>query len=168
MPCLPLRPINLAVGSLYFNDGSQKALAGFVVWLSLLLASEGPEITEADLQHPQVVNLVASLLQIPTSLKASVCQGDEFDSAISRIVRQNCDSKVQPVSSLTWASILMTLGDGGNLETAMQRYNSHPDVAAFEGEGGVGSISLDGRKKQVPLPNNYIHLVFFQCNMVPI
>jgi len=29
----------------------------------------------------------------------------------------------------------------------MMAYNAHPDVAAFEGEG-VGSISIDGRKKQ--------------------
>ena len=147
LPGPSLKPVNLAVGSLYFHDGSQKALAAFICWLALLLASDSPTVDEGDFYHAQVITLVSSLLQIRTVFKASVGQGDEIDSAISRIVKQNVDSKVQPVSSLTWASILATLGEGTSLGAAIARYNQHPEVQAFEG-GGVGSISLDGRKRQ--------------------
>lgn len=146
LPCPASKPVALA--ALYFSDGSQKALAGFVVWLALLVASQDAAVDPGDFVHPQVINLVSFLLQIRTVVKASINQDNEFDNAISRIVRQNVDSKVQPVSSLTWASILSTLGDGISLDQAIARYNNHPDVQAFEGDG-VGSISLDGRKKQV-------------------
>ena len=147
LPGPPLKDCNKAVGCLFFNDGSQKCLAAFVVWLALLLAIEQPEITQEDLQHPQVVTLVASLLQIRTVYKASTAGGDAVDSAIARVVKQNIDSKVQPVSSLTWSSILISLGDGISLDAALARYNDHPEVKAFEGEG-TGSISLEGKKRQ--------------------
>lgn len=147
LPGPPLRDCNKAVGCLYFSDGSQKCLAGFVVWLALLLASEDPAIPEVEFQHPQVVNLIASLLRIRTVFKASTASGDDVDLAIQRIVKQNVDSKVEAVSSLAWASILGTLGSGTSLDTALARYNDHPEVKAFEGDG-CGSISLDGRKRQ--------------------
>lgn len=148
LPGPPLKHL-LAVGSLYFSDGSQKTLAGFTVWIALLLASELPDIAEVDFEHPQVVNLVASLLQIRTTFRASVAQDSEVDSMISRIVKQNVDSKVQPVSSLQWASILACLGNCTTMDQAVSRYNGHPEVQAFEGQGS-GSISLDGRKRQAP------------------
>lgn len=118
-----------------------------MVWISLLLASQQDSLSEEDFTHPQVVALVASLLQIRTIYKASTAGCDEIESTISRIVKQNIDSKVQPVSSLTWASILTTLGDGISLDQALARYNDHPEVQSFEGEG-TGSITLDGRKRQ--------------------
>lgn len=148
IPCPPLKAGNFACGSLFFSDGSQKCLAAFIVWIALLLASEKPSLVEADFTHPQVVNLVASLLRIQTFWKASVGQGDELDNVISRIVKQNCDARIQPVSSLTWAAILSTMGESITLDQAINRYNEHPEAQAFEAEGGTGSISLDGRKKQ--------------------
>lgn len=142
--------MNLAVNSLFFSDGSQKTLAAFIAWLALCIASEMPGVDMADFQHPAVQGLVASFLRLDTVLKASVSQGDEIDSAISRIVKQNVDAKVQPVSSLTWASVLASLGDGISLEQAVSRYNAHPEVQAFEvAGGGSGGITLDGRKRQV-------------------
>ena len=116
-------------------------------WLALLLASSSEAVDPSDFKHPQVTGLVGSLSQIRTQYKASTTMADEMDTAIARIVRQNVDSKVQPVSALTWASILTTLGAGVSLKQAMSRYNAHPEVQAFEG-AGTGSVSLDGRKKQ--------------------
>lgn len=152
IPCQPLKPVNLAVNCLFFNDGSQKTLAAFIAWVSLCIASELPGTDMADFTHPSVLSLVGSLLRMDTVLKASVSQGDEIDSAISRIVKQNVDSKVQPVSALTWASVLASLGDGISLDQAVSRYNAHPEVQAFEMSGtgtGTGGITLDGRKRQV-------------------
>ena len=119
IPCQPLKPVNLAVNCLFFNDGSQKTLAAFIAWVSLCIASELPGTDMADFTHPSVLSLVGSLLRMDTVLKASVSQGDEIDSAISRIVKQNVDSKVLPISALTWASVLASLGDGISLDQAV-------------------------------------------------
>ena len=71
-----------------------------------------------------------------------------------KIVKQNADSRVQPVSSLQWASILMAMKDesGGPLgfDAAMDAYNQHPEVRAMSDktdESGAGSIALDRRRK---------------------
>lgn len=88
----------------------KKTLAAFIAWLALCIASEMCGVDMADFQHPAVQALVASLLRLDSVLKSSVSEGDEIDSAISRIVKQNVDARVQPVSSLTWASVLASLG----------------------------------------------------------
>ena len=132
---------------LYFSDGSQKTLAAFVTWLALLVAVKLPDVNEDDFQHPSVQGLVGSLLCMKTVLKGSTGMTDELDSAIARIVKQNLDAKVQPVSSVTWASILTNLGSNCTLEQAMARYHSHPEVKNMEADAS-GAISLDGRKKQ--------------------
>ncbi len=149
LPCGALKPVNLAVGSLYFNDGSQKSLAGFIVWIILCLAFQSLEVDAIELEHPSLVALVSSLLRVRTVLRASTGVGDEVDNAISRIVKQNIDSKVQPVSSLAWAAILSTLGEGVSFDQAIAKYNMHPEVQAFEkGDAASGTISIDGRKRQ--------------------
>ena len=141
-----MKSVNVALGSMYFNDGSQKCLAGFMVWVALCLAAQIPE-NQADLSHPSIVGLTASLLRIKTVLKGSTSCKDDLDSAVARIVKQNVDSKVQPVSSLTWACILKQLGEK-DFDGAMTRYNGHPEVVAFEATGGSGGIVLDNKKKQ--------------------
>ena len=147
LPCLPLKPVNLALGALYFSDGSQKRLAAFICWLALCLSAE-LEGNSDFLSSDSVVALAASLLRMRTVVKSSLGQTEEIDNAIGRIVKQNIDSRVQPVSSLAWCSILRSLGGDATFEQAMSRYNSHPEVVAFEASGGTGAISLDNRKKQ--------------------
>lgn len=156
LPCAPLKSVNLALGCMYFNDGSQKTLAACTVWIALMLAARIPE-NQPDLTHPNVVALAASLLKIRTVLKGSSIHQDELDSAVARIVKQNVDAKVQPVSSLNWAAILKQLGDDAkDFDAAMVRYNSHPEVVAFESSGGSGTISLDPKKKQDWVTTNRI------------
>ena len=137
----------MALNCLFFSDGSQKTLAGFIVWLALLLAGQMPDVNEDDYSHPSIQGLVGSLLSMRTILKGSVGMTDEVDSAIARIVKQNLDARVQPVSSLTWSSILASLGANCTLDQALSRYNAHPEVQALESDAS-GAISLDGRKKQ--------------------
>jgi hypothetical protein len=147
LPSLPLKENNIAWGSLFFHDGSQKTLAGFAVWLSLAMAAQIPG-NKDDLKLPQMQCLIGSLLRMPTVVKSSVSVSDDVDSMVSRIVKQNSDSKIQPVSALAWCSILRSMGDAVTYEALMQKYNSHPEVAAYEMQGGVGSISLDNKKRQ--------------------
>ena len=128
------------------------------MWLSLILAAELDD-NAAELQHESVQALAASLLRIRTVVRSSFDQAGEIDGAIARIVKQNVDSKVQPVSSLTWCSILRALGDDTSFELAMAKYNSHPEVIAFEASGGAGVISLDNKKRQVWFKNN----LMFNC-----
>lgn len=151
LPCAALKPVNLAIGCLYFSDGSQKSLAGFMVWIALCLAFQSCEVDALELENSHLVALVSSLLRIRTVLRGSTGVGDEVDNAISRIVKQNVDSKVMPVSSLAWAAILSTLGEGVSFDQAIAKYNSHPEVQAFEKGDTTGAISLDGRKRQAPV-----------------
>ena len=75
-----------------------------------------------------------------------VWRGHAEDSL--NIVQQNIAAKVQPISSLSWASILVSF-HGANVEEALAAYNGHPDVIAHDrNDSGAGSIALDGRKKQ--------------------
>ena len=142
-----MRSVNVALGNLFFNDGSQKTLAAFIVWIALCLAAQVDE-NKPDLNHPSVVGLAASLLRIKTIMRGSSSCQDDLDSAVTRIVKQNLDSKVQPVSSLAWGCILKGLGER-DLEAAIARYNAHPEVVALETAGGAGGIILDNKKKQV-------------------
>ncbi|CAK9079166.1 unnamed protein product [Durusdinium trenchii] len=151
LPCGTLKPVNLALGSLYFNDGSQKTLAGFIVWICLCIASKLSHNEGKLGDSPSLQAFASSLLRIRTVLKGSSgSYADDVDSAVARIVKQNIDARVQPVSSLAWCAILRQLSDGvaNTYESAMLRYNSHPEVVALEASGGAGPISLDNRKKQ--------------------
>ena len=152
LPCLPLKPVNIALGCLYFSDGSQKCLAAFMVWIGMCLASQ-VNGNVGNLANPLVQTTVGALLRINVVLRGSTGHSDQVDNTIARIVKQNVDAKVQPVSSLAWCSILRSLSQGNvsiGLDAAMARYNSHPEVVAFEAQGGAGgAISLDNRKKQV-------------------
>ena len=133
-----------ALGSLYFGDGSQKMLAAMTAWLGLLsLWEDTPDAVSA----PAVRSMIASFLAISTCLKGSVDNGNSLQAAISRIVKQNVDAKVLPVSSFQWCSILRSLGGDVKLDDALLLYNSHPNVVAHD-ESGSGSITLDNRKKQ--------------------
>lgn len=139
----------MVVGSLLFADGSQKTLAGFTVWVALLIVWR----SHKDLiQDGQVVQLTSSLLCIPTIFRATEAVSGSLASTIGKIVKQNADSRVQPVSSLSWASILKAMQDEGGaitFDSAMEAYNSHPEVRALSdksNEKGSGSIMLDKRR----------------------
>ena len=156
LPCAPLKPVNLAIGSLFFSDGSQKTLGAFIVWIALCLAA-GRESNQGTFGNDANVQaLLGSLLRIRTVLKGSSGSSDDLDSAVARIVKQNLDSKVQPVSSLAWCSILTSVCDGstGSFDSAMAKYNAHPEVRAMDSSGGAGPISLDNRKKQARYSGN--------------
>ena len=105
------------------------------------------------IQDGQVVQLVSSLLVLPTTFKATEAVSNSLQSTIGKIVKQNQDSRVQPVSSLAWASILKAMQEGGgpsiSFESAMEAYNSHPEVRALSdktNESGAGGIALDNRR----------------------
>lgn len=138
---------NLAFGSLHFSDGSQKTLACFAVFIALHLAATLPGNAD-QLTHPSVQGLLASMLRIPTLVKGSVGVSSDVDSAVSQIVKQNLDSKVQPVSALAWVSILRSLGSDVGADGLIAKYNDHPEVVAMEQSGGVGSIGIDKKKMQ--------------------
>ena len=70
----------------------------------------------------------------------------KLDTAISRIVRQDVASKVQPVSSYQWAKILKQVG-GTDLDAAVEAYNNHPEVMSYDSATGVGTLALDSKKK---------------------
>ena len=88
------------------------------------------------------------MLRIPTLVKGSVGVSSDVDSAVSQIVKQNLDSKVQPVSALAWVSILRSLGSDVGADGLIAKYNDHPEVVAMEQSGGVGSIGIDKKKMQ--------------------
>ncbi|CAE7238938.1 unnamed protein product [Symbiodinium sp. CCMP2592] len=135
---------NRAVGTLLYGDGSQKMLAAFTAWIGLLSLWESePNVFDND----QVQGLIASFLSIPTCTKSSVESNDSLTATIGRIVKQNIDSKVLPVSSFQWNSILRSLKVEVKLDVALRVYNSHPDVVAHD-ESGSGCVTLDNRKKQ--------------------
>lgn len=142
---------NCAVGTLWFGDGSQKTLAAFAVFIALLVTWRNHKELITD---PQVVQLLSSLVVIPTTYKATDSATSSLQSTIGKIVKQNADSKVQPVSSLQWCSILSAMKSDGagpvSFDSAMEAYNQHPEVRALSDkslESGVGSIALDKRRK---------------------
>ena len=133
-----------AVGTLFFADGSQKMLAAFSTWLGVLSLWEDHRDA---LQVPEVQSMLASFLAIPTCVKGSIDNSNTLEAAIGRIVKQNIDAKVLPVSSFQWSSVLRSLGQDVKLDQALQLHNAHPDVMAHD-DSGSGSITLDNRKKQ--------------------
>ena len=142
LPCQHLKPTNIACGSLYFGDGSQKGLAALGVWVALCLAADLPHNSSSPIDHPNVKALAASLLRIRTVMRGA-SGGPDVDSQISRIIKQNMDARVQPVSSLTWLSVLRNMGEGVGVDVLIQKYNQHPEVVA----AGT-TLALDNKKKQ--------------------
>ena len=120
-------------GLLQFEDGSQKTLAAFMVWLGLVALV--PVFDEEDFRSPGVLTLIQSLLSIGGIRKQA--HADALDGLVSRVVKQNSDSKVQPISSFQWAVMLQTLfskSENITLDGAIARYNSHPEVQAQGGK----------------------------------
>ena len=120
-------------GILQFEDGSQKTLAGFMVWLGLIALM--PSFDEEDFRGPGVVGLIQSLLSI-AGIRKHV-HDDPLDSLVSKVVKQNADAKVQPINSFQWAVLLKALfakSEDITLDTAMARYNMHPEVQAQGGK----------------------------------
>ena len=84
----PPEPLDSNVyATLMFGDGSQKGLAAFVVWLSIILVwrNHDPD----SLRDPLVQGLICSLMRIPTSVRASEVTGSHMEATIARIVAQN-------------------------------------------------------------------------------
>ena len=122
-------------------------LAAAVVWVALLLVWR--KHPSESLDHELVQALVCSLMRISTSIRASDVKGTPVQAAISRIVKQNINSKVQPITSFGWAGILRDLlGDSAGFEECLAAYDNHQEVLAHDrSEPGAGSISLDSRKR---------------------
>ena len=137
-----------ALFKLLFGDGSQKMLAAMTCWVAMLLVwrAHGEDGLSGNLVH----GMISSFLKIATTVRATETKGSCLENVINRIVTQNVNSKVQPISSFAWSSILKTsAGAGTSFEDALNEYNNHPTVLAHDrGDTGVGSIALDGRKRQ--------------------
>ena len=126
------------VALLQFDEGGQKTLAGLINWLGLLAIMD--KFEDEDFRAPGVQTLINSLLNIATIFKAGGHE-DPVDSMIGRVVKQNQDAKVQPISSFQWAVLLQKMFEAGSpgdpkltMETALQRYNTHPAVMAQGGK----------------------------------
>lgn len=135
---------------LLFGDGSQKMLAAMTVWVAMLIVwkAHGKDGLDAH----GVKGLLSSFLKIATTVRASETEGSPLQGIINQIVTQNVNSKVQPISSFAWSSILRSFAGSETsvtFEECLLAYNRHPDVLAHDrGESGTGSIALDGRKRQ--------------------
>lgn len=80
------------MGTLLFADGSQKCLAAFTVWIALLVTWKAYKNM---IQDGQVVQLVSSMLVLPTTYKATDAVSSALQATIGKIVKQNADSRVQ-------------------------------------------------------------------------
>ena len=81
-----------ALGTLLFADGSQKCLAAFTVWIALLVTWKAYKNM---IQDGQVVQLVSSMLVLPTTYKATDAVSSALQATIGKIVKKNADSRVQ-------------------------------------------------------------------------
>lgn len=128
-------------GVLQFEDGSQKTLAGFLCWLGLIALL--PEFDEEEFRTDGVQALIHSLTHLGTVFKKG--HADMVDSMVSRVVKQNADSKVQPINSFQWAMLLQSLfskSEHVTLDMALQKYNQRPEVQAQGGK--MTELWLDG------------------------
>ena len=138
MPPDEPRELQHLQGVLHFDDGGMKGLACAVVWCSLLY--HGLTLKDDELANPSVVELARSLLAIPTYHRSR--EVDESSAMISRIIKQNVDSKKQAVSSYEWSVILKNMGATNpnkskalTVQEAIDMYNQNPEVAAHGGSG---------------------------------
>ena len=119
----------------YFEDGGMKALAAAFVWCGLVYYCA--DLDQGDLSGTGLAELAKSLLGIPTFYKKP--GRDAARSMVSRIIRQNVESKKLAVSSYEWSQILAGLiSDGEKLtvQEAIDIYNNSPEVVAHGGGGG--------------------------------
>ena len=80
------------------------------------------------LQNDFAIGMISSLWQIPTTIKATEAHESQLEGVINRIVQQNINAKVQPVSSFAWSAILKTVAcDDASVsfEEALAKYNGH-------------------------------------------
>ena len=126
----------LELGVLHIGDGISKCLGGFLVWLSYCILAE-KDSDDGQWEHPAVLDAVRSLLSIRTTFPTHG-SGSAAEGKIASIVKQNCESKIQQVSSFTWACTLKSLGEGITFKGAIDLYLKHPDVVAV----GARKITL--------------------------
>lgn len=130
----PKDHLDSQIGVLWIDDGCHKALAAFINLLGLLAIASS--FSDESLQNSNVKALLESLLRIPSVLK--VVPEDDTSAVsgqIGRIIKQNADAQVQPVSSFDWALMLQGLqkSDASLTYTAaLALYNEHPLVKAYE------------------------------------
>ena len=127
---LPDDTVTCGLGELLFDNGSHKGLGAFITWCCLI--SLKTSVSKDDLDE-QGQSLIDSLSAIPTMFKSKATLS-RADNIIANVAKQDGDSRVQPVTSYTWSTILRSLATEGNPITfseAIQRYNSHPDVLSF-------------------------------------
>lgn len=115
-------------GALLIMDGGMRLLGAYMVWLALCVCAA--DDLSIDMDDPGCVELVTSLLHIPTYLAPP--EGSALQSAVGMIARQNVAAKQATVSSFQWAGVLrqLTGGTSASLAEAVALYNAHPDVVA--------------------------------------
>ena len=160
---------------LYFDDGGKKGMAAFLNLLGLtaLLDVAKP----ADWEHTQVATLVESIMCIPTIFKHAASES-EVDATISRIVKQDLNSKVLPVSSWQWANLLSSLSSahGTSFKDAIDLYKDHPAVVGTRDSAdsaGTGSLEIDTKKQRAikhwmdKTSEGAFHEVDMHCHDIP-
>ena len=131
----------------------------------------------ADWEHTQVANLVESIMGIPTIFKHAASES-EVDATISRIVKQDLNSKVLPVSSWQWANLLSSLSSahGTSFKDAIDLYNDHPAVVGTRDSAdsaGTGSLEIDTKKQRAikhwmdKTSEGAFHEVDMHCHDIP-
>lgn len=129
---------------LRFDDGGMRGLAAALCWCGLIYHVGAMPPT--DFAIPSVLELARGLLHIPTYFKAR--GQDDAAAMISRIIKQNVNSKVLSVSSYEWSQILQSMAKAGESITvneAIEMYNGSAEVAAHGGtsskDRGSGQFS---------------------------
>ena len=117
---------------LRFDDGGMRGLAAALCWCGLIYHVGAMPPT--DFAVPSVLELARGLLNIPTYYKVQA--QDHAAAMISRIIKQNVNSKVLSVSSYEWSQILQSMAKAGESITvieAIEMYNSSAGIAAHGG-----------------------------------
>jgi hypothetical protein len=145
----------LQLNALLFDGGSKAGMAAFLCLVSVSVVAQSYKETDpVAMRDPKVVDLLKSVMSINSIYKADqAAQSSDLDSTISRIVKQNIDSKATAVSSWDWANLLKSLvGDEDENVTmadAVDLYNQHPQIRGYQDSNGKGAGSLDLDRKKV-------------------
>jgi hypothetical protein len=145
----------LQLNALLFDGGSKAGMAAFLCLVSVsVVAQSYKETGPGAMRDPKVVDLLKSVMSINSIYKADqAAQSSHLDSTISRIVKQNIDSKATAVSSWDWANLLQSLvGDDHEKVTmadAVDLYNQHPQIRGYQDSNSKGAGSLDLDRKKV-------------------
>ena len=126
---------------LAFGDGAARGVAACVAW-SLILH----RVKDLPPKDPAVVDLVESLMAIPTSFELHG-DGSERAALIAQAARQNQAAQALPVNTVEWIGMVVEyagLHIGSTpvaaaallrqLDAMMQAYNEHPDVESYATE----------------------------------